>query len=381
MWYQNIPDWLLGFAFYYPLFMAYLWMAGALYYYFSKERGEPLYDSPPALPEYPHVSVLVPCFNEGDNAYETIGALLQLNYPNYDIIAINDGSSDRTLELLRALHDRDDRIVYLSLARNFGHQIAVTAGLNYVRGEAIIVMDADLQDPPELIPDLIALWRQGYQVVYAQRTKRFQESWFKRLCAYCFYRILRTLANVDIPTDTGDFCLMDRQVVDLLNQMPERNRYLRGLRAWVGFNQIAFKFDRDSRYAGSVKYTFAKSLGLAINGLVSFSIIPLRLSTYLGLFSAALAIVMALLVIYWRFFTPNSNLTGFATIAIAIFFLGAVQLISIGILGEYIGRIYEEVKNRPLYIISEVGSNNHRPNLILPDTSPTSGDKHPPYRG
>lgn len=328
----------------------------------------------------PKYSLVIPVHNEESTIpalYQRVSAVMDGLDDSSELILINDGSSDRTLELLRALYDR---VVYLSLARNFGHQIAVTAGLNYAQGEAIIVLDADLQDPPELIPDLLALWRQGYQVVYAQRTRRFQENWFKRLCAYCFYRILRKLANVDIPTDTGDFCLMDRQVVDLLNQMPERNRYLRGLRAWVGFNQIAFKFDRDSRYAGAVKYTFAKSLGLAINGLVSFSIIPLRLSTYLGLFSAALAILMALLVIYWRFFTPNSNLTGFATIAIAIFFLGAVQLISIGILGEYIGRIYEEVKNRPLYTIAEIGSKNHRPNLILPDTSPTSGDRHLPYR-
>jgi polyisoprenyl-phosphate glycosyltransferase len=332
----------------------------------------------------PKYSLVIPIYNEESTIpalYQRVSAVMDGLDGSSELILINDGSNDSTLKILRALHDRDDRIVYLSLARNFGHQVAVTAGLNYVRGEAIIVLDADLQDPPELIPDLLALWQQGYQVVYAQRIKRLKESWFKRLCAYGFYRILRKLANFDIPTDTGDFCLMDRQIVDLLNQMPERNRYLRGLRAWVGFNQIAFKFDRDSRFAGEVKYTFVKSLGLAINGLVSFSIIPLRLSTYLGLFSAVLAIVMALLVIYWRFFTPNSNLTGFATIAIAIFFLGAVQLISIGILGEYIGRIYEEVKNRPLYTISEVGSkNHHRSNLILPDTSPTSVDKHLPYR-
>jgi polyisoprenyl-phosphate glycosyltransferase len=332
----------------------------------------------------PKYSLVIPIYNEESTIpalYQRVSAVMDGLDDSSELILINDGSSDRTLELLRSLHDRDDRVVYLSLARNFGHQLAVTAGLNYVRGEAIIVLDADLQDPPELIPDLLALWRQGYKVIYAQRNKRLQESWFKRLCAYVFYRILRQLANVDIPTDTGDFCLMDRQVVDLLNQMPERNRYLRGLRAWVGFNQIALNFDRESRFAGEVKYTFAKSLGLAINGLVSFSIIPLRLSTYLGLFSAVLAICMALLVLYWRVFTPNSTLTGFATIAIAIFFLGAVQLISIGILGEYIGRIYEEVKNRPLYTVSEVGSkNHHQSNLTPPGTSPTFPDKPAPYR-
>jgi polyisoprenyl-phosphate glycosyltransferase len=305
----------------------------------------------------PKYSLVIPVYNEESTIpalYQRVSAVMDGLDDLCELILINDGSHDRTLSLLRDLHDRDDRVVYLSLARNFGHQIAVTAGLNYVRGRVIIVLDADLQDPPELIPDLLALWRQGYQIVYAQRTKRVRESWFKRLCAYVFYRLLRQLANVDIPTDTGDFCLMDRQIVDLLNQMPERNRYLRGLRSWVGFNQIALKFDRDSRFAGEVKYTFGKSFNLAVNGLVSFSIIPLRLSTYLGLFSAVVAIIMAILVFYWRVFT-TSALTGFATIAIAIFFLGAVQLISIGILGEYIGRIYEEVKNRPLYTLSEVG--------------------------
>jgi polyisoprenyl-phosphate glycosyltransferase len=305
----------------------------------------------------PKYSLVIPLYNEESTIpalYQRVSAVMDGLDDTSELILVNDGSQDRTLELLRELHDRDGRVVYLSLARNFGHQIAVTAGLNYVRGKAIIVLDGDLQDPPELIPDLLTLWQQGYQVVYAQRIKRVREGWFKRLCAFAFYRILKHLADVEIPTDTGDFCLMDRQVVDLLNQMPERNRYLRGLRAWVGFKQIALEFDRDSRFAGEVKYTFAKSLGLAINGLVSFSSVPLRLSTYLGLFSAFLAIVMAILVLYWRVFT-NSTLTGFATIAIAIFFLGAVQLISIGILGEYIGRIYEEVKHRPLYTLSEVG--------------------------
>ncbi len=303
-------------------------------------------------------SLVIPVYNEESTIpelYRRVSAVMNGLDDTAETIFINDGSRDRTLILLRELHDRDDRVVYLSLARNFGHQIAVTAGLNYVRGKVIIVLDADLQDPPELIPEMLTLWQQGYHVVYAKRTKRAQESWFKRLCAYIFYRLLKQLASVDIPTDTGDFCLMDRQVVDLLNQMPERNRYIRGLRSWVGFNQTAIEFERDPRFSGDVKYTFAKSFALAVNGLVSFSSIPLRLSTYLGLFSAFAAIIMAILVLYWRIFTPNSTLTGFATIAIAIFFLGAVQLISIGILGEYIGRIYEEVKGRPLYTLAEVG--------------------------
>jgi dolichol-phosphate mannosyltransferase len=303
-------------------------------------------------------SLVIPVYNEEstiDELYRRVSAVMDSLDGDSELILINDGSRDRTLELLRELHDRDDRVVYLSLARNFGHQIAVTAGLNFVRGKAIIILDADLQDPPELIPEMLELWRDGYQVVYAQRTKRRRESFFKKFTAYAFYRILKQLADVDIPTDTGDFCLMDRQVVDILNAMPERNRYIRGLRSWVGFKQTAIKFERDPRFAGEVKYTLAKTLGLAINGLVSFSRIPLRLSTYLGLFSALVALGMAMLVLYWRIFSASSVLTGFATIAIAVFFIGAVQLISIGILGEYIGRIYEEVKGRPLYTLAEVG--------------------------
>jgi polyisoprenyl-phosphate glycosyltransferase len=305
----------------------------------------------------PRYSVVLPIYNEEANLlelYRRLSQVLDCLDGEAEIVFVDDGSRDRSLSLIRDLHDRDSRICYLSFARNFGHQIAVTAGLNFARGEAVVVMDSDLQDPPEIIPDLIDRWQRGFHVVYAQRRRRRQESWCKRLMAYGFYRVLRHLADVEIPTDTGDFCLMDRRVVDLLNAMPERNRYIRGLRAWVGFRQIAIPFDRDPRYAGGVKYTFRKSLGLAINGLVSFSRIPLRLSTYLGLVAAAIALLMAGLVVYWRLFAPNSPLTGYATIVIVVFFLGAVQLISIGILGEYIGRIYEEIKGRPLYTLSEV---------------------------
>ncbi len=313
----------------------------------------------------PKYSLVIPVYNEESTIpelYRRVSEVMDGLDGTSELILINDGSQDRTLELLRELHALDDRVVYLGLARNFGHQIAVTAGLEYTRGDAVIVLDADLQDPPELIPDMLALWREGYDVVYAQRIERVKESWFKKLCAYGYYRILKELADVEIPTDTGDFCLMDREIVKLLNSMPERNRYIRGLRSWIGFNQTALKFKRDPRFAGDVKYTFTKSLALAINGLVSFSTVPLRLSTYLGLFSAFAAVVMAILVLYWRIFT-NSNLNGFATIAIAIFFLGAVQLISIGILGEYIGRIYDEVKGRPLYTLAEVGRKKAVPRI------------------
>jgi polyisoprenyl-phosphate glycosyltransferase len=307
------------------------------------------------LPAY---SLVIPVYNETENIpelYRRVSAVMNSLELTGELILVNDGSKDRTLEMLRELHLQDDRVCYVSLARNFGHQIAVTAGLQHTRGQVVVVMDADLQDPPELIPALLERWQEGYQVVYAQRTQRQKESWFKRACAYGFYRLLKTLADVDIPTDTGDFCLLDRQVVDLLNAMPERNRYIRGLRSWVGFRQTALLFDRDPRFAGDVKYTFTKSLTLALNGLASFSQVPLRLSIYLGMFSAVLSIMMAGLVLYWRLATPRSPLNGTATIAIAIFFLGAVQLMSIGILGEYIGRIYEEVKGRPLYTVAEVG--------------------------
>jgi|JFJP01.1.fsa_nt_gi dolichol-phosphate mannosyltransferase len=306
---------------------------------------------------FPKYSFIVPIYNEEEvipELYSRITAIIDRLDGDSELIFINDGSRDRSLVMLQELQQRDQRICYLNLARNFGHQIAVTAGLAFARGQACIILDADLQDPPELIPDMIKLWNQGYQVVYAQRLQRHQESLFKRLTAYVFYRVLKSLADVDIPTDTGDFCLMDRQVVDVLNKMPERNRYIRGLRSWVGFKQTAIPFDRDPRFAGKVKYTFRKSFSLAINGLVSFSKSPLRLSTYLGLIAALVAILMALIVIYWRINEPKSPVTGYTIIASAIFFLGAVQLFCIGILGEYIGRIYDEVKCRPLYTLAEV---------------------------
>lgn len=305
----------------------------------------------------PRYSLVIPIYNEEANIpelYRRLSRVMDCLDGEAEIVFVDDGSRDRSLLLIREIHQRDARICYLSLARNFGHQIAVTAGLNFARGDAVVVLDADLQDPPELILDMVQEWQQGYQVVYAQRTQRRRENWFKRLTAYAFYRVLRHLADVEIPTDTGDFCLMDRRIVDLLNAMPERNRYIRGLRAWVGFRQTAIPFERDPRYAGEVKYTFGKSFSLAVNGLVSFSKVPLRLSTYLGLAAAMVALLMAILVIYWRLVAPSSPLTGFATITVVVFFLGAVQLISIGILGEYIGRIYEEIKGRPLYTLSEV---------------------------
>jgi polyisoprenyl-phosphate glycosyltransferase len=312
----------------------------------------------------PTYSFVIPLYNEEDTLLELYRQLIVLFDSlegDSELILIDDGSRDRSLAMLRSLQAQDARVRYVSLGRNFGHQIALSAGLQFVSGKAIIVMDADLQDPPEVVAQLIEQWQAGYEVVYGQRLSRTEESWLKRLLAYGFYRILNRLSDVDIPADTGDFCLMDQAVVSLLNQMPERNRYIRGLRAWVGFRQTAVQFHRPGRYAGSVKYTFRKSLALAINSILGFSKVPLRLATYLGLFSAGFAGLMMLLIIYWRFLDSSTHrLEGFAIIAMAVFFLGAVQLVCIGILGEYIGRIYEEVKGRPLFTIKELGGLTYR---------------------
>ncbi len=305
----------------------------------------------------PTVSIIIPIYNEEENIpelYHRLQNVIEQLDGEAELIFIDDGSRDNSLNLMREIYQRDYRFKYISLARNFGHQIAVTAGLNNVTGKTVVVMDADLQDPPELVLPMIEKWRQGYQVVYAQRLSRKKESALKRFTAYAFYRILRRLADVNIPSDTGDFCLMDREIVDILNAMPERNRYIRGLRAWVGFRQTAIPFERDPRFAGKVKYSFAKSWALAINGIISFSRVPLKLATYLGMLSAAAALLMILLVLYWRLFDPASPLIGYTLITIALFFLGSVQLFCIGILGEYIGRIYEEVKGRPIYTVKEM---------------------------
>ncbi len=302
-------------------------------------------------------SIVIPIYNEEENIPELYQRLLKIIHRlegEVELILVDDGSGDRSLQLMAEIHQQDSRVRYLSLARNFGHQIAVTAGLNFSQGQVIIVMDGDLQDPPEIILEMVDKWRQGYHVVYAQRIIRRQENWFKRMMAYVFYRVLKRLADVDIPTDTGDFCLMSRQVVDILNSMPERNRYIRGLRAWVGFPQTAVKFQRDPRFAGEVKYTFTKSLGLAIDGVISLSRRPLVLATYLGLIAAGIALLMMVLVLYWRLYQPSTQLVGYGIITIAIFFLGAVQLICLGILGEYVGRIYDEVKQRPTYTLKEI---------------------------
>lgn len=313
----------------------------------------------------PVFSFILPVFNEEETLAETYRRLARIMDElkgAAEIIVVDDGSRDRSLEMLRDLHQRDSRVCYLSLARNFGHQAAVTAGLRFAQGDAVVVLDADLQDPPELIPAMIEKWREGYHVVYAQRTARQREGPAKKLFAYLFYRLLRLLTKADMPADTGDFCLMDHKVVEVLNALPERGRYLRGLRAWVGFRQTAVPFEREPRFAGKAKYTFRKSFSLAVTGIVSFSRVPLRFATYLGLIVALFALLMIVVVIYWRLFRPAAPLIGYTIITAAIFFLGAVQLLCLGILGEYLGRVYDEVKGRPIYTLKEVGGLTEIPN-------------------
>jgi dolichol-phosphate mannosyltransferase len=245
---------------------------------------------------------------------------------------------------------RDPRCRVLHFSRNFGHQAALAAGLRAARGRAVVVLDADLQDPPELITDLVRAWRAGNEIVYARRISREKEPPLKRLFAWGYYRTLRRLTDVDIPTDTGDFCLMDRRVVDVLNAMPERNRYVRGLRAWVGFRQTAIDYERPPRFAGEPKYTFRRSMGLAVNGILSLSKAPLRVATWLGFFVSLASFLLAVWFVVLKL-TGDFEVRGWASTVVIILFLGGVQLLTIGMLGEYLGRIYDEVKQRPMYIV------------------------------
>ncbi len=270
----------------------------------------------------------------------------------WELILVDDGSTDGSTDIIRELAGQDPRVKPVIFARNFGHQIAVTAGLDYSRGDAVVIIDADLQDPPEVILDLMAKWREGYEVVYAIRTEREGESWFKLFTASLFYRIIYRITDVNIPLDAGDFRLLDRKVVNVLNQMRERHRFLRGMSVWVGFRQIGVPYRRAARFAGETKYPLKKMLKFASDAVTSFSYFPLQLATYLGFASAGLAIIAIPVVIIARL-TGLQAFSGQATTLIAVLFLGGVQLISLGILGEYIGRLYDEAKGRPLYIVRE----------------------------
>jgi len=311
----------------------------------TEPRGEPVL-----------LSLVIPVFNEEatlDALFADVRQRLAGLDVSYEVVLIDDGSRDRTGEMLAAMTRRDARFRSVHFSRNFGHQAAVTAGLHFARGSAVVVMDADLQDPPELLAAMVERWREGYHVVYAQRVKRHAEGVFKRGVAFAYYRLLQRLTDVDIPADTGDFCLMDRRVVDLLNRMPERNRYLRGLRAWLGFRQTAVQFERPPRYAGEPKYTFWKSLGLGVNGIVAFSKVPLRLATYLGVLASGMSIVLTAWAVYQRL-VGGDTVRGWASTLVVILLLGGAQLLMIGVVGEYLSRIYDEVKQRPMYVIGEL---------------------------
>jgi dolichol-phosphate mannosyltransferase len=269
----------------------------------------------------------------------------------WEMIMVDDGSTDNSADLIRQYANEDARIKPVIFARNFGHQIAVTAGLDYSRGQAVVIIDSDLQDPPEVILDLIAKWKEGYEVVYAVRAEREGESWFKLFTASLFYRLITSITDVKIPLDAGDFRLIDREVVNVLNQMRERHRFLRGMSSWVGFRQTGVPYRRAARQIGETKYPFRKMFRLAINAVTSFSYFPLQLATYIGFFAAGISILSIPVVIAIRLWGTETPLLGQATTLIAVLFLGGAQLISLGILGEYIGRLYDEAKGRPLYIV------------------------------
>jgi polyisoprenyl-phosphate glycosyltransferase len=300
-------------------------------------------------------SIIAPIFNEKDNIpelYRRVSEVMNSTGEPWELLLVDDGSTDGSTEMIRELAEKDDHIRPVIFARNFGHQIAITAGWDYARGEAVVVIDADLQDPPELILEMVKKWQEGYDVVYAVRAEREGESWFKLWTASLFYRIIYRITDVKIPLDTGDFRLMDRKVVNVLKSMRERHRFPRGMSAWVGFKQVGVEYKRAARIAGETKYPFRKMFRLALNAITGFSYFPLQVATFFGFFSAGIAILAIPVVIYLRA-SGSQAFFGQATTLIAVLFLGGVQLISLGILGEYIGRLYDEAKGRPLYIVRE----------------------------
>jgi dolichol-phosphate mannosyltransferase len=300
-------------------------------------------------------SIVAPIFNEVESLPELhrrVSAVMDTTGEAWELVLVDDGSSDGSTEKIRELAKKDEHVRPVIFARNFGHQIAITAGWDFARGNAVIIIDADLQDPPEVILELVKKWKEGYEVVYAVRAEREGESWFKTMTASLFYRIIYQITDIKIPLDTGDFRLMDRKVVEVLKQMRERHRFPRGMSAWVGFKQIGVSYKRAARHAGVTKYPFNKMVRLALNAITSFSYFPLQVATFFGFASAGIAILGIPIVILLRV-SGSPQLTGQATTLIAVLFLGGVQLISLGILGEYVGRLYDEAKGRPLYIVRE----------------------------
>jgi len=310
----------------------------------------------------PTFSIIAPIYNEEcclDELYRRISEVMDQTHEPWELVLVNDGSRDSSPEIIRKLAANDKRVRPVMFARNFGHQIAVTAGLDYSRGQAVIIIDADLQDPPEVILEMIEKWRSGAEVVYAVRGERVGETWFKKFTASLFYRIIFSITDVKIPLDTGDFRLMDRKVVNVMNTMREHHRFLRGMSAWVGFKQEGVVYKRAARFGGETKYPFRKMLKLALTAITGFSYFPLQLATYLGFVTAGIAILAIPIVAILRAMQSQAFF-GQASTLIAVLFLGGVQLISLGILGEYVGRIYDEVKGRPLYIVSEPPDDFHK---------------------
>lgn len=300
------------------------------------------------------LSVIIPLLNEEEIVAKTYTRLSEvLREIDHELIFIDDGSSDSTREILTKLIDASSKNRIVSFSRNFGHQAAFSAGLQEAKGDAVVIIDGDLQDPPELIHDLIAKWKEGYQVVYAQRRSRAGESLFKLITAKAFYRILNSFTSVKIPVDTGDYRLMDRVVVDQLCLLPERSRFLRGLVPWVGYRQIGVKYDRAEREAGETKYPLGKMLNLATDGITSFSTLPLKFALYFGVFTCFVGFLAVVYALISKFFFADTTEAGWTSLLIVIVFMGGIQLITVGIVGEYIGRIYEEVKQRPLFLIKK----------------------------
>lgn len=303
------------------------------------------------------VSVVIPMYYEEEVAnecYKKVSKILMsLENYDYEIIFINDGSKDKTLDILEDIAKKDEKVKVISFSRNFGHQAAVTAGLKEVTGDAIVIIDADLQDPPELIPDMLKLWEEGNEVIYGKRKVRKGESAFKLLTAKMFYKTLNALSDVEIPKDTGDFRLVDRKVVDVINNLPEHNKFLRGLFSWVGFKQKAYEYERQERFAGKTKYPLKKMLKLASDGIISFSNKPIKLVGALGIISIVISIILLVYAILSYIFKLNNLSAGWTSIMVAITFFAGVQLLSLWVISEYIGRIYDEAKGRPQYIIDK----------------------------
>lgn len=304
----------------------------------------------------PVYSIIIPAYNEQEVVTESYKRLTNvmrgMNEP-YELIFINDGSRDQTAQIIADISRNDSSVVLINFSRNFGHMPAITAGMQYARGSAIIVIDADLQDPPEVLPEMAALWKQGYEVVYGKRKKRHGEKWFKKWTSKMFYRLLRRLTTVDLPLDTGEFRLIDRKVCDAVNKLNEKNRYIRGLVSWVGFKQIAVEYVREERFAGTTKYPLKKMIAFAMDAITSFSYKPLKLATTLGFIISLLSFAYMLFILFQRLFT-DTTVTGWASTVGLILFTQGIVLMILGLMGEYIGRIYEEIKDRPVYIVQEV---------------------------